>query len=74
VSPGVAPEKDSKPPEWEVDCVTYPLDGNILNLLDDNDLWNMKVEKMAYFMSFYVRASHSKNGKLAARRLFREGI
>jgi hypothetical protein len=38
VSPCVAPEKDPKEPEWEVDCVTYSLDRNILNLLSDNDL------------------------------------
>jgi hypothetical protein len=68
VSPCVAPEKDSKPPGWEVGCVTYPRDGNILNPLDDKDLWNMRVERKAFFMSFYVRASNLRNGKPAARR------
>jgi len=74
VSPCVAPEKDSKPREWEVDPVTYSLDGNILNPLDDKDLWEMTSEEEACFMSFYVRASDSKNGKLDARQLLREGI
>jgi hypothetical protein len=74
VSPGVAPEKDSKGPEWEVDCVTHPLDGNILNQLDDSDLWILTIEKKAYLMSFFVRAPDSKNGKFDARRLFRDGI
>jgi hypothetical protein len=65
-------QKDSRQPEWEVDCVTYSLDGNILNRLSENDLWKMTVEQMACFMSFYVRASDFKNGKLAARHM-REG-
>ena len=54
--------------QWEADCVTYELDGNILNHLDNNDLWKMTIERKAYFMSFYVRASDLRNGKLAARR------
>jgi hypothetical protein len=69
VSPGVAPEKDSKHQEWEVGCVTYSLDGNILNPLSDNDLWKITSEKMAGFMLLYVRASDSRNGKLAARHI-----
>jgi hypothetical protein len=74
VSPGVAPEKDSKTPEWEADCVTYPPDGNILNPLAENHLWELTLEKKACFMSFYVRASDSKNEKLAARQPLRKGI
>jgi len=77
MSPSVAwcrSRKDSKPPEWEVDCVTYPLDGNMLNTLFENDLWKLTSEKRACFMSFYVRALHSKNGKFDARRLLDEGI
>jgi hypothetical protein len=65
-------EKDSKEPEWEVGCVTYALDGNILNRLDDKDLWKSTIEKEAHFMSFYVRASALKNGKLAARHISEE--
>jgi hypothetical protein len=34
----------------------------------------MTIEKKADFMSFYVRAADSKNGKFDARRLLREGI
>jgi hypothetical protein len=67
-------EKDSRRPKWEVDCVTYSLDGNILNPLSENHLWKMTIEKKADFMSFYVRAADSKNGKFDARRLLREGI
>jgi hypothetical protein len=74
VSPAVAPGKDSKEPGWEMDCVTYPLERNILYPIYDNDLWRMIVEKKACFMSFYVRALDSKNGKLAARQLLRKGI
>jgi hypothetical protein len=72
MSPCVAPGKDSKRPEWEVGCVTYSLNGNILNQLDDSDLWKMTVEKKAHFMSFYVRALDSKNRKLAARQVAEE--
>jgi hypothetical protein len=67
-------EKDSKQPEWEVDCVTYSLDGNILNACDTNNLWKIILVKEAHFMSFYVRTSYSKNGKFDARHLFREGV
>jgi hypothetical protein len=74
VSPGVAPEKDSKAPEWEVDWMTYSLDGNILNHIIANDLRKMTSEEKACFMSFYVRASDSRNGKSDARQLLREGI
>jgi hypothetical protein len=74
VSPGVAPEKDSKQRQWEAGCVTHSLGGNILNPLREKDLWKMTSERMAYFMSFSVRDSDTKNGKLAARRLFGEGI
>jgi hypothetical protein len=61
-------------PQWEVDCVTYELDGNILKVLGVNDLWKMISEEKASFMSFYVRVSDLKNGKFDARRLLREGI
>jgi hypothetical protein len=74
VSPGVASEKDSKEPEWEMVCVTYPLERNMLNPLDDNDLWKMTSEKLACFVSFHVRAWDLRNGKFDARRLFRDGI
>jgi hypothetical protein len=60
--------------QWEVDCVTYELDGNILKALGANDLWEMTSEEKACFMSFYVRVSDLKNGKLAARQLLGEGI
>jgi hypothetical protein len=73
LSPSVAPEKDSKRPEWEADCVTYTLDGNILNRLYENDLWKMTIERKADLMSFYVRAPDSKNGKLAASQFLRKG-
>jgi len=66
MSPPVAPEKDSKQPEWEMICVTYPLDGNICNQLDNKDLWKMTIEKEACFVSFCVRALDLRNGKLAA--------
>jgi hypothetical protein len=62
------------PAKWEADCVTYSRDGNILNRPRKHDLWKLTSEKKACFMSFYVRASHSKNGKFDARRLLREGI
>jgi aryl-alcohol dehydrogenase-like predicted oxidoreductase len=65
-------QKDSRQPEWEVDCVTYSLDWNILNRLSENDLWKMTVQERTYFMSFYVRAADFKNGKLAASHM-REG-
>jgi hypothetical protein len=32
-------KKILKEPEWEMDCVTRPLDGNMLNPLPENDLW-----------------------------------
>jgi hypothetical protein len=73
VSPPVAPEKDSKQPEWEMECVTYPIEGNIVNCLHDNDLWKLTLVKESYFMSFYVRALNSKNGKLDARQSFGKG-
>jgi hypothetical protein len=44
---GVAPEKDPKEPEWEVDCVTRSLDGNMLNPLPANDLRKITIEKKA---------------------------
>jgi hypothetical protein len=47
--------------------VTYAPGWNILNPLNDKDLWKMTIKKKAYFMSFYVRASDAKNGKSAAR-------
>jgi hypothetical protein len=37
----VRPEKDSKQREWEVGCVTYQPDGNILNLRWQKDLWKV---------------------------------
>jgi hypothetical protein len=38
-------EKDSEQPEWEVGCVTYPLDGKILKTQSSNDLWKMNSTK-----------------------------
>jgi hypothetical protein len=51
VSPCVAPEKDSKQPEWEVDCVTNALDENTLNPLPENDLWKTNSLKRAEKLS-----------------------
>jgi hypothetical protein len=59
---------------WEVGCVTYPLDWNILNQFFSKDLRKTAIEEKAYFMSFYVRASDPKDGKFDARQLLREGI
>jgi hypothetical protein len=73
MSPPVASEKDSKEPEWEMDCVTYQLKGNMLTVFSDKDLWKMVPEKEPSFMSFYVRASNSENGTLAARQSFGNG-
>jgi hypothetical protein len=67
-------KKILKEPAWEIDCVTYSLDRNTLNRLEEKDLWKMTIEKKAHFMSFYVRASDLKNGKLAARQVLGEGI
>jgi hypothetical protein len=54
------------PRKREEGCVTYSLDGNILNLLSVSHLWRMTIEKEACFMSFYVRASNSNNGRFVA--------
>jgi hypothetical protein len=67
-------EKDSKHPVWEVACMTYSLDGNILNACDTNNLWKMTRVKEAHFMSIHVRTLYLKNGKFDARHLFRKGI
>jgi hypothetical protein len=74
MSPGVAPEKDVCRWKWEVGCVTYQLDRNILNIRFSNDLWKMTSVKKAENMSKHVRASAAKNGKFAARRLVEDGI
>ena len=66
--------KTSKPPQLEMDCETYRLDGNILNQLNDKDLWKMTIEKQPCFMSFCVHASNLENGKLAARQPLRKGV
>jgi hypothetical protein len=58
----------------EVDCVTHALDWNIYKQLAVEDLWKTKVEKRVCLMSFYVRASNSKNGKFDAHQALGKGI
>jgi hypothetical protein len=64
VSPGVAPEKDSKRPEWEVSRVTYELDGNILKSLCANLLWKWIAEKKDKNRSNVVTLQKSRMGSL----------
>jgi hypothetical protein len=47
MSPGVAPEKDSKPPEWEAERMTRSRERNTLNPFPENDLWKMTPKKKA---------------------------
>jgi hypothetical protein len=54
--------------------MTYQLHGNILNIIYDKNLWKITLLKEAENRLKVVTLRPVRNGKLAARRVVKEGI